>query len=395
MRLSPDAYLLSDELTPREVALTTRVRGFVEDSLLPIINAAWEAGRFPEELIPAIAKLGIVGGVIAGYGCPGLTVARAGTRGHGDVEGRRQRQHVPRACTPVSRWARSICWATRRRGSGGCRRWRASRSSGAFALTEPEHGSDSVDLSTSARRDGDDFVLNGAKRWIGNAHRADVVVVWARDEADRRVKAFVVERNDEGAFPSGFSPVIIEGKIGKRAIEQSDISLENVRIPVSNLLAGSTSFRDASRVLARTRAGASWEAIGHAMASYDAAVAYTKQRVQFGRPVAEFQLVQHRLAKMLAAITAMQLYCFRLAELAESGRLEGGMSALAKMFTAERARWVCSEARDLLGGNGMLLENHVARHLTDMEVVYTYEGTDTIQSLIVGRDIVGVPAFRG
>ena len=124
-------------------------------------------------------------------------------------------------------------------------------------------------------------------------------------------------------------------------------------------------------------------------------MAYTKQRVQFGRPIAEFQLVQHRLAKMLAAITAMQLYCFRLAELAETGHLEGGMSALAKMYTAERANWVCSEAGDLLGGNGMLLENHVARHLTDMEVVHTYEGTDTIQSLLVGRDIVGVPAFRG
>lgn len=394
MSLTPDAYLLSGDLTPREVELTARVRGFVERTLLPVINAAWEAGRFPDEIIPAIAELGIVGGVIAGYDCPGLTAREQGlvamemSRGDGSVN-TFLGVHSGLAMGSIDLLGDEV----------QKERWLPAMARleklGAFALTEPGHGSDSVDLSTAARRDGDHFVLDGAKRWIGNAHRADVVVVWARDEADRRVKAFVVERADDGTFPQGFSPVIIEGKTGKRAIEQSDIRLDSVRIPATNLLAGSRSFRDASRVLARTRAGASWEAIGHAMASYDAAVAYTKQRVQFGRPVAEFQLVQHRLAKMLAAITAMQLYCFRLAELAQTGRLEGSMSALAKMFTAERARWVCSEARDLLGGNGMLLENHVARHLTDMEVVYTYEGTDTIQSLLVGRDIIGVPAFRG
>jgi glutaryl-CoA dehydrogenase len=264
---------------------------------------------------------------------------------------------------------------------------------GAFALTEPDHGSDSVGLETTVRRDGDSWVLNGHKRWIGNASIADVVVVWARDTDDNRVKAIVVEKNPDGTYPDGYTAEVITGKIGKRAVWQPDVTLEDVRVPADNKLAEAHSFRDASRVLTATRGGAAWEALGHAVAAYEIALDYAQHREQFGRPIAGFQLVQHQLAGMLAEITSMQLYCFRMAQLQEQGRWTGPMASLAKMNHARKARQICLDARDILGGNGLLLDYHVARHLTDMEVVHTYEGTDSIQALLVGRDITGISAI--
>lgn len=392
-RSTTDLYLLYDGLTDDERVLIRRVRDFVDTRLLPVINDYWERAEFPDELIPDLAALGIVGSTIQGYGCPGLSRRAAGlvslemSRGDGSVN------------TFLSVQSGLAMGSIDLLGSPEQKeRWLPSMSRlekiGAFALTEPGHGSDSVALETTARLVGDEYVINGAKRWIGNGHRADVVVLWARDEADGKVKAFIVEKDAEGRHPAGYEAEVITGKIGKRAILQPDIVLRDVRVPAGNLLAKSTSFRDASAVLSRTRSGASWEAVGHAMAAYEAAVDYAATREQFGKPIAGHQLVQHRLAKMLAEVTAMQLICFRLAELAESDDLTGTMSSVGKMYTADKARWVCSEARDVLGGNGLLLENHVARHLTDMEVVYTYEGTDSIQSLLIGREITGISAFR-
>jgi glutaryl-CoA dehydrogenase len=259
---------------------------------------------------------------------------------------------------------------------------------GAFALTEPDHGSDSVSLATSARRDGDEWVLDGRKRWIGNASFADVVVVWARDEAGD-VGGFLVEKGTSGFDPS----TVIGGKIGKRAVWQAEISLDGVRIPADARLAESRSFADAGRVLDGTRGGAAWECVGHATAAMQTAVRYAGERVQFGRAIAGFQLVQAKLATMASELTAMQLYCLRMAELQEAGELTGPMASLAKLHNVRKAKLICSEARDILGGNGLLLENDVARHLTDMEIVDTYEGTDSIQSLIVGRDLTGISAF--
>jgi glutaryl-CoA dehydrogenase len=264
---------------------------------------------------------------------------------------------------------------------------------GAFALTEPDHGSDSVGLETSVRREGDSWVLNGAKRWIGNASIANVVVVWARDTDDGRVKAIVVEKNPDGSYPDGYTAELITGKIGKRAIWQPDVTLQDVRVPLDNKLAEAHSFRDATRVLTATRGSAAWESLGHAVAAYDIALEYAKTRIQFGKPIASFQLVQHQLAGMLAEITGMQLYCFRMAQLQEQGRWTGPMASLAKLNHARKARQICLDARDILGGNGLLLEYHIARHLTDMEVVHTYEGTDNIQSLLIGRDITGISAI--
>jgi glutaryl-CoA dehydrogenase len=262
---------------------------------------------------------------------------------------------------------------------------------GAFALTEPEHGSDVVGLETRAHRDGDEWVLDGRKRWIGLGTAADIVVVWARDD-DGNVGAFVVE-HPEGRKVAGFTASIITGKTGNRAVWQADIRLDNVRIPADHRLVHAQSFKDTSLFLAHSRQGVAWEALGHAEAAYVYALEYALERKQFGRPIAGFQLIQDKLARMLAEITSMRLLCTRLAELNEAGQASLAASSLAKLHTASAARRVCADARDLMGGNGLLLEHHVARHLADIEATYTYEGTDTVQALIVGREITGMQAF--
>jgi glutaryl-CoA dehydrogenase len=259
---------------------------------------------------------------------------------------------------------------------------------GAFGLTEPEHGSDSVRLEASARRDGDEWVLDGAKRWIGNASIADVTVVWARDTEDGQVKGFLVETDR-----AGYEATTMQGKAAARAIWQAEIRLDGVRVPEEHRLPKARTFKDAARVLVTTRSTCAWAALGHAVAAYDIALTYAKQRIQFGKPLSSFQIIQDRLVKMLAEVTGMQLYCMQLARLEEMGRLSDTIAGLAKLNNTRKARQVVAEARDMLGGNGILLENHVVRHMGDIEVIHTYEGTETIQTLIVGRDITGVGAF--
>jgi glutaryl-CoA dehydrogenase len=259
---------------------------------------------------------------------------------------------------------------------------------GAFALTEPAHGSDSVALDTTARREGDHWVINGQKKWIGNGTLADVVVVWARDLADKQVKGFLVEKGTPG-----YDPRRIDGKGSLRAVWQAEITLADLRVPEESRLPGATSFKDTGRVLAGTRNSVAWAALGHATAAYEVAVSYCAQRLQFGKPLVSFQIVQDRLVKMLAEICSMQLYCLRLGRLIEEGKLTDTIAAIAKMNNSRKARQVIAEARDLLGGNGILLDYHVMRHMADIESIHTYEGTETIQTLIVGRDITGVGAF--
>ncbi|MCC3279430.1 acyl-CoA dehydrogenase family protein [Arthrobacter sp. zg-Y40] len=387
-----DLYLLDEVLDEQARDVRDRVRAFVDRDLLPVINGYWERAEFPFELVPKLAALNIAGGTITGHGCPGLsriassTAAAELARGDGSIN------TFFGVHSGLAMGSIDMLGSEEQK-----QRWLPAMAMmekiGAFALTEPGHGSDSVSLETSARREGNEYVLNGSKRWIGNASFADVVIIYARDEADGAVKAFVMEKDADGRHPAGYTAEVITGKMGKRAVLQPDIVIEDLRIPAANRLENCNSFKDVNKVLAATRGGVAWEALGHAEAAYEIAVAYAKQRVQFGRPIAGFQLVQNKLANMLAQLTAVKLTCFRLNELGDAGQMTGPMASMAKMFAARQGRWICQEARDIMGGNGLLLENHVARHLTDMEVVFTYEGTDSMQSLILGRHITGLSAF--
>jgi len=390
--LGTDYYLLEEMLSDEERGIRDKVRAFADREVIPIINDYWEKAEFPFEIIPKLAELNVAGFTIEGYGCPGMSRRAAGlvalelSRGDGSVN------------TFLGVHSGLTMGAIAMLGSEEQKeRWLPPMARlekvGAFALTEPNHGSDSVGLEASARRDGDEWVINGEKRWIGNATFADLVILWARDVEDGRVKGFVMEKNDDGSYPEGYETELITGKMGKRAVWQPDITLTDVRVPAENRLEGANSFKDVNKVLTATRGGAAWECVGHAVACYEAALTYAKERVQFGNPIAGFQLIQNKLANMLAETTAMQLICFRMADLQQQGVLTGPMASLAKMYNAKKAKDVCSEARDILGGNGILIEFHVARHMTDMEIVHTYEGTDTIQSLIIGRDVTGISAF--
>ena len=379
--------MLSDE----EREIRDKVRSFADREVIPVINEYWDKAEFPFELVPKIAELNVAGTTIEGYGCPGMSHLAAGLvaiemgRGDGSIN------------TFFGVHSGLAMGTVYMLGSEEQReRWLPAMARlekiGAWGLTEAKHGSDTVMLETSARREGDEYVINGEKRWIGNATFADLVIVWARDAEDGQVKGFVVEKGEDG-YPVGYSTELIPGKMGKRAVWQPDIRLDNVRVPLENKLEDANSFKDVNKVLTATRGGAAWESVGHAIAAYEAALQYAKERVQFGKPIASFQIIQNKLANMLAEITTMQLMCFRMAQLREQGKITGPMASLAKMNNARKARQVCAEARDCMGGNGVLLEYHVARHLTDMEIVYTYEGTDTMQSLIVGRDVTGISAF--
>ncbi|MGO3147475.1 MAG: acyl-CoA dehydrogenase family protein [Leucobacter sp.] len=387
-----DFLLFEQSLTPSERATRDRVRHFVDDRITPTIGDYWDRAEFPSALLPEFAELGIAGTTIQGYGCPGMGIREQGiqalelARGDGSIN-TFFAVHSGLAMGTINTLA----------SDEQKQRWlpRMARLEmiGAFALTEPEHGSDSVALETHATRVGDTYVLNGRKRWIGNGSIADIVIIWARDTADGEVKAFILEREPGAPYPAGYTPSVITGKIGKRAIWQADIEIQDLEIPAENLLANSTNFKDAVEVLNATRMGASWEALGHGVAAFELAQSYALERRQFGSTIGSFQLVQNLLAKMLSEVSAMYALCFRAGDLAENGDLTGPMSSLLKLHTADKSRWVCRSARDLMGGNGLLLERHVSRHLTDMEVVHTYEGTEFIQSLLVGRELTGVSAF--
>ena len=260
---------------------------------------------------------------------------------------------------------------------------------GGFALTEPLHGSDSVSLETSARPDAaGGWVLNGAKKWIGNGAAGGITIVWARDTEDGQVKGFVVEQSTPG-----YEAEVITGKGALRAIHQAEITLTDVRVGDDARLPGVATFKDAARVLVATRVNVGWSALGHATAMFEAALAYARQREQFGKPLGAHQMVQERLAQMLDEVTAMQTRCVAVARLQAAGRLRDEQASLLKYACTRGARRVAQIARDMLGGNGILLEHRVMRHFADVEALHTYEGTESVQALILGRDLTGMSAF--
>ncbi|SDO20725.1 acyl-CoA dehydrogenase family protein [Geodermatophilus sp. DSM 45219] len=385
---SPDFYDLEELLEPEEIEIRDRVRAFCEKEVTPRINDYWERAEFPFELVPKLAELGIAGGTIEGYGCPGMSNVAAGlvaaelARADGSV-GTFNGVHSFLAMQSIAMLGDE---EQRERYLPAMARLEKI---GAFGLTEPAHGSDAVGLETSARRDGDGFVLTGAKKWIGNGTIADHVLIWARGE-DGAVGGYVVDKGTPG-----YEARVMTGKTALRAVWQAEITLTDVRVPAENRLANCHSFKDVSQVLDRTRYTVAWRALGLATASYELALAHALQREQFGQPIAGYQLVQDKLARMLAEITAMQLMCWRLSKLADAGRMTAAMASLAKMNHAAKARAIVADARDILGGDGILIDHHVARHHADMEAVFTFEGTDSVQALIVGREITGLSAISG
>lgn len=385
MPLDSDYYAVFGSVPESDMILWKRARSFVEE-ILPVINGHWDAATYPTHLVARMGELELL---TDGVEVPGFPVMSPLAAGLVSME--------------VSRGDGSLGAALAVQGGLGLRSiamfgsdeqkqtWMEPIARGtaltAFALTEPDHGSDSVGLETTAVRDGDEYVLNGEKKWIGNGSVGELTIVWARTE-DGNVRGFLVPQTT-----AGYAAETIAGKASLRAIHQSLITLQDVRVPAQNMLPGAKNFKDASKVLAATRAGVAWSALGHATAVYEAALNYAGQRVQFGKKLAGFQLIQERLAIMLSELTSMQLYCVQLAALETTGRLRPAQASMAKYHNTRKARKLASIARDMLGGNGILLENHVVRHMADIEAIHTYEGTESIQALIIGRDITGESAF--
>jgi glutaryl-CoA dehydrogenase len=390
MANAPDAdfYALESLLDASGRELLMRVRDFMEKSVQPVINRYWIREEFPHELIPAMAGLGIAGLSYDGYGCPG-----GGNLLDGMVAMEIARIDASMATflgvhSGLAMGSIYLCGSEEQK-----QRWLPPMARmekiGAFGLTEPDVGSGAArGLTTTARRDGDEWVLDGQKKWIGNATFADYVIIWARDVGDGQVKGFVVEKGTPG-----FTATKMRDKIALRVVQNAQISLDGVRVPESSRLQGAASFRDTAAVLRLTRAGVAWQAVGCARGAYEHALAYAGQRSQFGRPIAGFQLVQDLLVRMLANITASACLCARLSQLQQAGVAEDHHSALAKAFCTVRMRETVGYARELLGGNGILLENQVGRFVADAEAIYSYEGTREINTLIVGRAITGTSAF--
>jgi glutaryl-CoA dehydrogenase len=386
--LPGDFYAYEELLSEQERETLERLREFLRTDVQPIVNDYWARAEFPFQLLEGFAKLGLNAWIDPDssepkpsnllQGIVTLELAHADASvatafgvhtglamgsilGCGDEEQRR------RWLPAMSRWEKI----------------------GAFGLTEPHGGSDVAGgLATTARRDGDEWVLNGAKRWIGHATFADLVVIWARDVETNQVLGFVVEKGT-----AGFSATKIENKMALRIVQNADILLEDCRVSEANRLQKASSFKDTAKILRQTRSGVAWEAVGVMLAAYEIALQYAKEREQFGRPIGKFQLVQNLLVEMLGNVTASFGMMVRLAQLQDAGVYKDEQSALAKAYCTVRMRETVGWARELLGGNGIVLDYNIGRFVADAEAIYSYEGTREMQTLIVGRAATGLSAF--
>ncbi|MCZ6794595.1 MAG: acyl-CoA dehydrogenase family protein [Planctomycetota bacterium] len=383
----PDFYHLDELLTDEERITRQTVRDFVEKRVIPIIGGCYEEGRFPSELVPELAALGLFGANLQGYGCAGI----------GDVAYGLALQELERGDSGVRSFVSVqgslTMHAIHAYGSEEHRRrWLPAMARGeaigCFGLTEPDFGSDPAGLKTRAERHGDEYVLNGNKRWITNGSVADVAVVWAKEEG--RIQGFLVEKDRPG-----FSTTLQKGKWSMRASVTSELHFQDCRIPAANRLPEARGLGAPLGCLNQARAGIAWGAVGAAMACYSEALEYAKSRIQFGRPIASFQLVQQKLVDMLAGITQAQLLAHRLGRLKEAGKVRPQQVSLAKRQNVAMALDVARTARDILAANGITYEYQCGRHLANLETVKTYEGTHDIHTLILGEDITGIGAFGG
>jgi len=384
-----DFYELYETLAPEELATVKRVRAFMEAKVAPLVTKYWTEDAFPFEVLPALKELGVGGVGIHGYGCAGGSLALLGfvqmeiaridpsfstfmgvhgglAMGSIYIDGSEEQKQ--KWLPPMARFEKIGC----------------------FGLTEPLVGSGaSGGLTTTAKREGDTWTLNGEKRWIGNAPWCDVSIIWARDLADNQVKGFIVENKTT----PGFSVEKIENKVSLKIVQNGHITLKDVRVSEENRLKGGNSFRDTARVLKMTRYAVAWMATGCAMGAYETALKYSQERLQFGKPIGSFQLVQDLLARMISNITASQCLIARQAQLHAEGKLSDAHAALAKAFATAKCRETVAWAREVLGGNGIVADYKAARFFTDAEALYSYEGTYQMQNLIVGKAVTGLSAF--
>jgi alkylation response protein AidB-like acyl-CoA dehydrogenase len=384
-----DFYELVETLPADELAVVKQVRTFMETKVAPIITKYWIEDSFPFELLPAIKELNIGGVGMKGYGCRGgsaqlfglvaMEMARVDSSiatffgvhnglAMGSIYLGGSEEQKQKWLPPMARLEKIGC----------------------FGLTEPLVGSGaSGGLTTTAKRDGDTWTLNGQKKWIGNSPWCDISIIWARDLADNQVKAFIVENKTT----PGFKVEKIQNKIALKVVQNGLITMENCRVPEENRLQADQSFRDTARVLKMTRFLVGWEATGCAMGAYENAVKYCQERLQFGKPIGSFQMVQDLLARMLANITASQCLLVRMSQLQAEGKMMDAHASLAKAFTTAKCRETVAWARELLGGNGISADYNVGRFFVDSEALYSYEGTFQMQNLILGKTITGLSAF--
>ncbi|MEM8884065.1 MAG: acyl-CoA dehydrogenase family protein [Planctomycetota bacterium] len=383
---APDFFEIDELLTDDERMIRDTVRDWVSERVLPVIGDHYMAGTFPNDLIPEMAELGLLGAGIDGYGCPGLSPVAYGLilqeleRGDSGIR------------SFVSVQGSLVMWPIFAYGSEAQKeKWippmHKGEAIGCFGLTEPDHGSDPGGMATRAEKTSKGYVLNGAKMWITNGTFADVAIVWAK--LDGKVRGFLVEKEREG-----FSAPLMEKKYSLRASVTSELILQDVEIPEENLLPDVQGLKGPLSCLSQARFGIAFGAAGAAMACYDEALQYTLERTQFGKQLAHFQLPQTKLANMLSEITKMQLMNLRLGRLKEAGRVTPSQISMAKRNGCWHALDIARTCRDMLGANGITAEYQVMRHMCNMESVMTYEGTHDIHGLILGHEITGLDAFR-
>ena len=385
MPSASDLYNIDHLLSEEERMVRDTVRQFVQDRVLPIISEHFEAGTFPRALIPEIGELGLLGMHLQGYGCAGLSAVSyglacqeleagdSGLRSFVSVQG-------SLAMFPIYAFG----------SEEQKQRWLPGMAKGeiigCFGLTEPDFGSDAGSMITSARRDGDSYVLNGAKMWITNGSIADVAVVWAK--AEDGVRGFLVERGTPG-----FSTSDIHHKLSLRASITSELHFDECRVPAENMLPNIRGMRGPLSCLNEARFGIAWGATGAARACYEMALEYAKTRIQFKKPIASFQLVQQKLAIMATELVKGQLLALQLGRLKDESLLHPVQISVAKRNNVREALKTAREARTVLGANGITLEYPISRHMNNLESVFTYEGTDDIHTLIIGQAITGISAF--